>query len=100
MFFFFFYWYGGPTDLHVLTHSFPTRRSSELAREGVDALGNRRHVGGAARRGRGSHPGLLLTGPSGDAALARAVGEEQSVGRHHVVNPDHAALVEIGRAHV
>src|SRR3546814_4088283 len=28
--FFCFYWYGVNRDLHVLTHSFPTRRSSEL----------------------------------------------------------------------
>src|SRR3546814_19578343 len=27
---FFFYWYGDHRDLHVLTHSFPTRRSSDL----------------------------------------------------------------------
>src|SRR6056297_539602 len=32
-FFFFFYWYGAHRDLHVLTHSFPTRRSSDLARQ-------------------------------------------------------------------
>src|SRR3546814_5956400 len=31
MFFvFFFSWYGDHRDLHVLTHSFPTRRSSDL----------------------------------------------------------------------
>src|SRR3546814_18853547 len=29
-FVFFFYLYGDPRDLHVLTHSFPTRRSSYL----------------------------------------------------------------------
>src|SRR3546814_11056910 len=29
-FFFFFYGYGAHRDLHVLTHSFPTRRSSDL----------------------------------------------------------------------
>src|SRR3546814_13129186 len=28
--FFFFEWSGDPRDLHVLTHSFPTRRSSDL----------------------------------------------------------------------
>src|SRR3546814_15422982 len=27
---FFFYWYGGHPFLHVLTHAFPTRRSSDL----------------------------------------------------------------------
>src|SRR3546814_11285529 len=30
VFFFFFYFYGDHRDLHVLTHSFPTRRSSDL----------------------------------------------------------------------
>src|SRR3546814_653235 len=30
LFFFFFYGYGDHRDLHVLTHSFPTRRSSDL----------------------------------------------------------------------
>src|SRR3546814_17024488 len=29
---FFFEWYGDHRNLHVLTHSFPTRRSSDLAR--------------------------------------------------------------------
>src|SRR3546814_17693832 len=29
MFIFFFLWYRDPRDLHVLTHSFPTRRSSD-----------------------------------------------------------------------
>src|SRR3546814_10895375 len=28
--FFFFYWYADHRELHVLTHSFPTRRSSDL----------------------------------------------------------------------
>src|SRR3546814_3729126 len=36
--FFFFYWYGDHRDLHLLTHSFPTRRSSDLIAVG---LGNR-----------------------------------------------------------
>src|SRR3546814_16380423 len=31
--FFFFECYGDHRDLHVLTHSFPTRRSSDLARD-------------------------------------------------------------------
>src|SRR3546814_1956293 len=31
IFCFFFYGYGAHRDLHVLTHSFPTRRSSDLA---------------------------------------------------------------------
>src|SRR3546814_17504943 len=32
--FLFFLWYGDHQDLHVLTHSFPTRRSSYLPSEG------------------------------------------------------------------
>src|SRR3546814_17848021 len=44
---FFFYLYGDHRDLHVLTHSFPTRRSSEL-----DALlPFPRRAGGAVRAG-------------------------------------------------
>src|SRR3546814_3420989 len=31
-------WYGGHRDLHVLTHSFPTRRSSDLGRRRDGAL--------------------------------------------------------------
>src|SRR3546814_1034917 len=34
MSYFFFNWYGYHRDLHVLTHSFPTRRSSDLAKGG------------------------------------------------------------------
>src|SRR3546814_14500360 len=42
MFLFFFYWYGDHRDLHVLTHSFPTRRSSDL---GVLDVAERAPVG-------------------------------------------------------
>src|SRR3546814_9220017 len=35
--FFFFSLYGDHRDLHVLTHSFPTRRSSDLAVDGAGA---------------------------------------------------------------
>src|SRR3546814_5789491 len=39
--YFFFEWYGDHRDLHVLTHSFPTRRSSDLFLGRVDdALGD------------------------------------------------------------
>src|SRR3546814_6247717 len=65
MFFFFFYGYGDHLDLHVLTHSFPTRRSSDLdarsraaacprplCRDGGRRAGlyrRRRHLSGRAR---------------------------------------------------
>src|SRR3546814_1635689 len=45
--FFFVEGYGDHRDLHVLTHSFPTRRSSDLANErgpGVPSLARRRHL--------------------------------------------------------
>src|SRR3546814_7982622 len=34
MMFFLFSWYRAPRDLHVLTHSFPSRRSSDLGDDG------------------------------------------------------------------
>src|SRR3546814_10962354 len=37
--FFFFYGYGDHRDLHVLTHSFPTRRSSDLTMPLPQTLG-------------------------------------------------------------
>src|SRR3546814_9816854 len=46
---FFFYGYGDHRDLHVLTHSFPTRRASDLL--GVTGV-RRRGVGDAARHTR------------------------------------------------
>src|SRR3546814_2979772 len=45
-FIFFFSWYGDHRDLHVLTHSFPTRRSSDLCR---DPDGRQAHRRSAAR---------------------------------------------------
>src|SRR3546814_11747679 len=36
---FLFEWYGDHRDLHVLTHSFPTRRSSDLATVGREEIG-------------------------------------------------------------
>src|SRR3546814_1424314 len=79
-FFFFFYGYGYHRDLHVLTHSFPTRRSSDLQldlrfdkrakrsrREIVDAEGDRRRVRGAG----------LAAGPDRDDHRVRE-GRERS----------------------
>src|SRR3546814_13474112 len=63
--FVFFELYGDHRDLHVLTHSFPTRRSSDLYALGrklkiekVDTQGwlLRRHNGGYAGQGRGHQP--------------------------------------------
>src|SRR3546814_18130324 len=58
---FFFYGYGDHRDLHVLTHSFPTRRSSDLPGRTVQILiirqrghrvgrGNDGRTGGTARK--------------------------------------------------
>src|SRR3546814_14813306 len=41
---FFFYVYGDHRDLHVLTHSFPTRRSSDLIRRGCDVPGTEHRI--------------------------------------------------------
>src|SRR3546814_7835122 len=68
--------YGEPRDLHVLTHSFPTRRSSDLA-EGIShcvrVAGGRGAVGGgnrrAARHRTGDGENAL---PAGAAAVATA----------------------------
>src|SRR3546814_20620240 len=38
LWFFFFYVYGDHRDLHGLTHSFPTRRSSDLVEELLDEI--------------------------------------------------------------
>src|SRR3546814_12671751 len=65
LFFFFFYGYGAHRDLHLLTHSFPTQRSSDLRQQvlerfleehAVVLLGHeaevrrRQHVGKRAER--------------------------------------------------
>src|SRR3546814_16964997 len=47
---FFFEVYGDHRDLHVLTHSFPTRRSSDLLRRNPLPEFARRHAGGTAER--------------------------------------------------
>src|SRR3546814_18293581 len=44
--FFFFYVYGDHRDLHLLTHSFPTRRSSDLVAQRM-TVGDRHGVRGA-----------------------------------------------------
>src|SRR3546814_10536166 len=71
LFVFFFYCAGDPRDLHVLTHSFPTRRSSDRRLGGAGGRGNdvlqdaaaaapvlvARAVHGLLRGGRGVHGG-------------------------------------------
>src|SRR3546814_14230234 len=49
--FFFFKWFGDHRDLHVLTHSFPTRRSSDRVSGRSSPLGEGDHAkhGGGAR---------------------------------------------------
>src|SRR3546814_11381106 len=87
-FFFFFLWYGAPRDLHVRTHSFPSRRSSDLPSTsgdlGLDLLGlrlngaqlgamldvSRQAVSAAVKRGTISPPG-----PDGLFDAKRAVRE-------------------------
>src|SRR3546814_2308178 len=107
MFTFVFYGYGYHRELHVLTQSFPTRRSSEL--------GIRPHAFGrfgdmllAATR----HPAMLLyldnaasIGPNSRAGQRRHVGLNENHGREllelHTVSPAAGyTQAEIGRAHV
>src|SRR3546814_1622779 len=75
--FFFFYCYGDHRDLHVLTHSFPTRRSSDLRaasllllRDGHDGGGDRpalRRRGDLLERGGALQHRPLAPGAVGEA---------------------------------
>src|SRR3546814_19998930 len=53
---FFFYLYGDPRDLHVLTHSFPTRRSSDLSSLAPPCAGPQRQAMPAAMQANGLAP--------------------------------------------
>src|SRR3546814_6941882 len=53
---FFLYLYGAHRDLHVLTHSFPTRRSSDLGRDRADRCLHHRDLRHVGRIGRGAEP--------------------------------------------
>src|SRR3546814_17025109 len=66
--FFFVYWTCHNRDLHLLTHSFPTRRSSQL-------LGDRQ---GCGREGRWQHHG------SGPAEERAAQGRKEGQGQEEV----------------
>src|SRR3546814_11940317 len=46
----FFYLYGAHRALHVLTHSFPTRRSSDLELDVADICGKRDEIAGVDLR--------------------------------------------------
>src|SRR3546814_8261042 len=65
--FFFFYVYGDHRHLHVLTHSFPTRRSSYL-------LDHHRNGVPVARNGPAVHPGGAVRRRAGDGGVPLARG--------------------------
>src|SRR3546814_1057432 len=84
-FFFFFYEYCHPRDLHVLTHSFPTLRSSDLG-DGccrIDASEPRR----SGRTGVAARPNSRLWSYKGserrEGSGARAAGVEEISGREN-----------------
>src|SRR3546814_12986763 len=97
----FFYCYGVHRDLHVLTHSFPTRRSSDLsipadALAGEVAIARKnRYLVGAERLQRRlekwswvlQNRARLYSGASN--ALAVPVVNAIKIGRAHVLNSSH-----------
>src|SRR3546814_16870220 len=72
----FFYANGYPLDLHVLTHSFPTRRSSDLSRRRVNTVRSTRaeaFLVGGVRTPMGRYGGVLASiRPDDLAALVMA----------------------------
>src|SRR3546814_16475799 len=95
--------YGDPRDLHVLTHPFPTRRSSELAVPEA----RRARDGGAGMSGTGK--GLLFDGSDWDFDLIRRVHEAVAEVAERTLKLDTypnqievitAEQMQIGRAHV
>src|SRR3546814_18592929 len=84
-FFFFFYEYCHPRDLHVLTHSFPTLRSSDLGDVccRIDASEPRR----SGRTGVAARPNSRLWSYKGserrEGSGARAAGVEEISGREN-----------------
>src|SRR3546814_15312644 len=80
VFFFFFKGYGAHRDLTVRTHSFPTRRSSDLDDRSATALS------GAARRlaNAGDMDAVLIADVGGNAIRAvpviRSTGDKQTLG--------------------
>src|SRR3546814_16745739 len=78
--FFFFEGYGAPRDQHVLTHSFPTRRSSDLPATALAAAEHRRPVPAiAAFTARQFEPAL------GERLPVRAIGTDGVAGFDDVV---------------
>src|SRR3546814_9874662 len=108
---FLFEWYGDHRELHVLTHAFPTRRSSDLAPErpfeGGCAQGEE-HQGDGRGQGEGGPGGERAERPAAqqaereaDLAAGRAgqeLAERDEIGIAAL--PDPPAADEIGRAHV
>src|SRR3546814_12709997 len=101
MLYFFFYLYGAHRDLHVLTHSFPTRRSSDLPSRADDAFGAMLNAGLQMRQ--------CAFGPGKvDEAIGLGQGVQVVADGHSGVDAQKGAGVladsvrsaEIGRAHV
>src|SRR3546814_18418513 len=78
---FFFYVDGDHRDLHVLTHSFPTRRFSDLY-EGQDANVTESAETVASETGaQATQPGTPMAGAEGAAAMVGQAGETVVVTR-------------------
>src|SRR3546814_3712749 len=76
---FFFYCYGHHRDLHVLTHSFPTRRSSDLCRFSCSLISsnggeNRRSVLVSLIRRSGTVSRNIVSRPFSESALVGSSG--------------------------
>src|SRR3546814_18029381 len=89
----FFYGYGDHRDLHVLTHAFPTRRSSDLAYSGpvVHVLDASRAVGVAS---------TLMSDTQRDGFVKTTADEYQTI-RDQRANKRESALLSLAdaRAH-
>src|SRR3546814_12361898 len=101
---FFFEWYGDHRDLHVLTHSFPTRRSSDLMTmtwsRGAQP-GER--VKSVSVNGKPLDPTATYTVATNDFIAAGGDGYAVLTETKPLIDGDAAkymASMEIGRAHV
>src|SRR3546814_1996165 len=82
--------YGDHRDLHVLTHSFPTRRSSDLRDRRVPALQDRHH---RRRRAHLSEGGMMMADFTNEqfrldgkvAVVPGAGGRGNSIGRAYAI---------------
>src|SRR3546814_20176627 len=86
---FFFQGSGDHRDLHVLKHSFPTRRSSELDRNEIVRV---RATGRYARRSQDAWkvrrtPGCAGRGQSGEPCKVSRMGKSRVVTTDHVLPP-------------